>query len=312
MIAYVSYCQNDFRRIKPLLLRLGGLGYGIHFEQKTPAARTRWKYVLASIRQCDIFVLVLTEYSLRSDARRVEYDYAVSLGKPVVTIGLTSTQPLASAEFANLLDYRPTNPQRDADLKQVFSTLPNPADASSAPRAIPGWVAPLTQLQTLITMPKLSVMEQKIVLYNIQEALERQETLLAGELMLELLASRDDIDAKIQTRIQQTTRHIRQSYARQRHARWQNTFWGGLVILTLVVGSTFVVSRRLANTAVATEITAEMTTVASPETALNAEVTDPVIVTPESESTALPASSSMPAASAANLSRPPRLVAEPE
>lgn len=70
-------------------------------DQRLPGARQWWADILTHIRLCQLFISVVTEKSLRSEACKRELSYAMSLGRRVLAVSLS---PIGREEVPSYLE----------------------------------------------------------------------------------------------------------------------------------------------------------------------------------------------------------------
>ena len=89
-----------------------------------------WDQILASIRDCDVFVFVLTPEALISTACKREFGYAADLGKPIlpvlVSAGVSTNLLPPALSQIQFVDYRNQNRDATIRLARAFTTIPPP------------------------------------------------------------------------------------------------------------------------------------------------------------------------------------------
>jgi hypothetical protein len=83
---FVSYSREDAVAAEALANDIRALGYVAWFDQELAGGQAWWNEILASIRNSDAFVFVLTPQSLSSTACVREYSYAAALGRPILPV----------------------------------------------------------------------------------------------------------------------------------------------------------------------------------------------------------------------------------
>ncbi|MBC7814819.1 MAG: hypothetical protein H7175_26920 [Burkholderiales bacterium] len=247
MIAFISNCQRDLALVEPLVIQLGMLGYDVQFERKMPGAQIRWPHVLESIKRADIFVFAVTPTSILSYSRGTEVRYAKALGKPILAPLMDNVHEEIPSVFKPTLDYRPSNPHANAELADEMEALSTQVSAPPKNVDVPDWLVPLWKLRTFITGQRIKSRNQAVVLLNLSEMLERQETFSAGESLLEIYAARTDLDPKIRRGVQEIVDGIKDGYRSQSRARWLNVTIGAVVLSVVVAGVIFFLVRSLPN-----------------------------------------------------------------
>jgi hypothetical protein len=107
---FISYNRKAEAVAKTLADDLEALGHTVWFDQELSGGQVWWDRILATVRDCDVFVFVLDPESLNSIACKREYGYAVDLGKPILPILIaegvsTNLLPPALSQL-QFVDYR--------------------------------------------------------------------------------------------------------------------------------------------------------------------------------------------------------------
>ena len=79
---FVSYSRNNLDAVSQLVEDLQAVGINTWHDQTLTGGQRWWDNILASIRDCDIFIFALSPESWESEACRSELAYVVALGKP--------------------------------------------------------------------------------------------------------------------------------------------------------------------------------------------------------------------------------------
>ena len=107
---FISYNRQSESIVRSLVGDIEELGNTVWFDQELSGGQVWWDQILAKIRNCDLFVFVLTSESVNSEACKQEYNYADALGKPILPILVAdgvSTNLLPSAlSKVQFIDYR--------------------------------------------------------------------------------------------------------------------------------------------------------------------------------------------------------------
>jgi hypothetical protein len=90
MSIFVSYSRKDadLPEFQLLLSDLSLMRRQIWLDERLTGGQTWWDEILKQIRDCDLFLLVLSKKSLKSEACRRELAYAVSLQRPILPVRL--------------------------------------------------------------------------------------------------------------------------------------------------------------------------------------------------------------------------------
>src|SRR5688572_21070214 len=141
---FVSYSRNNLDAVGQLVKDLQDVGFNAWHDQTLTGGQRWWDNILASIRDCDVFIFALSHESWQSEACKSELDYVVKLGKPILPVLVSDnirlsllSAPLAEIQISKYL-------QRDkaeafALLKAINSTpIPAPLpDPLPAPPPVP-------------------------------------------------------------------------------------------------------------------------------------------------------------------------------
>jgi hypothetical protein len=88
---FVSYAHKDTARVKPIVDELVQLGFNVWFDSKNLQGGELWASEIArAIRECDIFLLVISRASMKSDEIRREVDLAYANQRKLVLLRLDS------------------------------------------------------------------------------------------------------------------------------------------------------------------------------------------------------------------------------
>lgn len=88
-----------------------------------------WDQILQSLRDCDIFVYALTDYSLNSPYCQAECNYARSLNRTILPVLASSPKVSLPPDLSNLqaVDYSDRNPSAALSLAYALFNLPKSA-----------------------------------------------------------------------------------------------------------------------------------------------------------------------------------------
>ncbi len=128
MQIFMSYSRKDKAIAKLLAQDIQDLGHTLWRDQELSGGQTWWDEILSRIRNCEVFVFVLSEDALKSEPCKREYTYAAQLGKRIlpalvadeVSVNLLP-QELSKIQF---LDYRLHDKAALLALNKSFQNLP--------------------------------------------------------------------------------------------------------------------------------------------------------------------------------------------
>ena len=176
---FISYSNLDGDAVRVLAEDLGDAGYGVWLDQDLKGGDTWWRAIVEQIRNCQVFVVALSDNALRSKPCQTELDYARALGIPVlpVQIGeITSRRTMVIFEI-QMVDYR--NPTRRSAVRLAAAVnrcmeqrgeLPEPLPP---PPPIP--YEYLIRIGTAAKARQLSPKDQVAAVAELRTALDQEE-----------------------------------------------------------------------------------------------------------------------------------------
>ncbi len=175
------------------------------FDSKIGAGVEWWKEILSQIRNCDVFVFVLSDDSNQSKACKAELDYAQRLGKYMVVLQMDTIDPAffpSSLKAGNVTSYLASESSRKnrllRSLKEIEDSKKYIWDDSEYDKIVEPPM-PISELSAILseieTGEELSLDEQEKLLNRIERLLAKKEEKLENIIRaLELFLNRDDIN----------------------------------------------------------------------------------------------------------------------
>lgn len=212
MKLFISYSRAQVEEVKDISEFLGYLDYKCWFDHKLGAGTEWWNEILKQIRECDIFLFVLSKESNRSQACMAELTYAEGLGKYMMGLrvdDLSSSFMPPALKDNNLTSYRPDDPKRKnllvKSLRELEQTKPYLHDKSHYDQ-VPKPPMPISGLSKLHSMVRkrdsLTMEEQKELLFEIELLLDRKSEKPDDiDIILTDFISRNDVNHYIGRRI---------------------------------------------------------------------------------------------------------------
>lgn len=248
MIVYVSYNIKDYEIAQALAVELGTLGHHLQFEQKVLGGQVRWHDVFASIEACDLYVLVVSQWSLDSYASDLEYSYANALGKRVLLVSIDHVdQPLLPAVLSAIpyIHWQPQDRSSRKTLVEVLKSLPPRPE--ELPAAQPDIFGSLDQLRDRATALPPYFEAQVRIVDNLKEFLEREETFYYALSLLDLLYRHQQVHPQVAQSVGQTFRELNSNRTKRdrstRVRRWVRDIVllavGALAVLGIARGMVF-------------------------------------------------------------------------
>lgn len=216
---FVSYSRNNLEAVTHLVEDLQAMGVNTWYDQTLTGGQRWWDNILAGIRDCDIFVFALSPESWESEACRSELTYGLGLGKPILPVlvadGIKMNLLPAQLAEIQITDYR----LRDkgaafAVLKaiNVAPAAPDLPDPLPPPPPVP--VSYLGTLKDRIdTAASLTPQEQNLLFMELEEAIDEGRSPSEVRDLLLCLRRRDDLLAKVGTKIDAALRNLDQKIA---------------------------------------------------------------------------------------------------
>jgi len=203
MIVFVSYSSKNRKRIEDLVLQLGQLGHDVQFESKVVGGEVLWQQIFESIAASDLFIATLSAETMVSYTSRIESEYARDLNKYILFVALDELSTLAGLDpqsLANIVDFSITNPNADQSLASALSSFDHLEPRASITLPPPSWERALEDLSRRVSSKSNDAVEQKAILLNLHEFLERHDTFTATRSLLATFAARTDLSPEIRNR----------------------------------------------------------------------------------------------------------------
>jgi hypothetical protein len=138
---FVSYAREDAALAREITDYLyTGTRLGIWFDEHLTGGQAWWDEILASIRACHLFVFLISDSSLRSEACLRELTYARRLDRQLlpVTVNMSDAPSFGPLADVQVLTYESGNALRVADLvgtaSRLHSDRPLPTPVPHPPR----------------------------------------------------------------------------------------------------------------------------------------------------------------------------------
>jgi len=211
---FISYSRNNLDAVGQLVKDLQDVGFNAWHDQTLTGGQRWWDNILASIRDCDIFIFALSQESWESEACRSELDYVCKLGRPILPV-LVSDNIRLSLLSAPLAEIQVTNyVQRDkaaafALLKAINSTPAPPDLPDPLPSPPPVPISYLSEIKDRIESPAtLSAKEQNLLFVEIEDAIEKGRSQAEIRDLLMSLKQRDDLLASVGRKVDEAIRRV--------------------------------------------------------------------------------------------------------
>lgn len=181
MKVFITYSRTNKEPVNALVEDLHELSHTVWYDFDLRGGQSWWDNILDNIRQCDIYVFVMTVEALESTACRREMDYAKALNKTAlpVLIGKDVSIALLPRYLSNVqfVDYTDaTNKNAVFALIKALNSLPASSplpDPLPAPPPIP--ISYLDELKDRIDAQNLDKNEQLALLSDLKIRLADSE-----------------------------------------------------------------------------------------------------------------------------------------
>jgi len=200
---FLSYHRRSEKVAKALASDLQALSHSVWFDQELSGGQIWWDQILASVRECDVFVFVLDPESLKSEACKREYGYAANLGKPVLPVvmaeGVSINRLPPALSKIQFVDYGVQDRDTAFRLARALTSVPPPGplpDPLPDPPEVPlSYLGSLTE--RVETTNALSHEDQSDLVLDLKRGLRDPETADDSRELLQTLRKRRDLFAPI-------------------------------------------------------------------------------------------------------------------
>jgi hypothetical protein len=90
---FASYSRADRSLLDALLNDIRALGYEVWLDEQLSGGQIWWDEILTKIRECDVFLFLVTPASVDSEACLLELGYAHAMDRTVIPVQLAATSP---------------------------------------------------------------------------------------------------------------------------------------------------------------------------------------------------------------------------
>jgi hypothetical protein len=213
MRVFVSYGREDTGVAGVVTEDLRELGHEVWYDRELTGGQNWWHSILQQIRECDLFIFILTPSSLESEACAREWNYAASVRRRILpvlcalNVKVNLLPPaLAELQFVNACVQ---DKKAALALMKALSHLPEPAPLPDPLPAEP--TIPMSYLGGVRArvdgQEPLSDKEQSFVFVEIKRALRDRSTKDDAIELLELFRRRKDLLAHIGDEIDEVLAH---------------------------------------------------------------------------------------------------------
>jgi len=216
---FVSYSRDEDAAAVGVLvddLSIGG-GHDVWYDRQVPAGQAWWDTILQSIRRCDVFLFVLSDAFLSSEACRAELEYAERLAKVRVPVVVAGRRPVIVPKALGTLQeirYDPDDKRSALAMIEQMRGLPSSPglpDPLPTPPGVP--TSYLDDLLAPLDKPVLELSEQREIVAELK--LRVNQRLASGKKLadlhdaLERLRSHSDVRASVRDEVEDVLGIIR-------------------------------------------------------------------------------------------------------
>ena len=200
---FVSYSRRNEGGVTGLVSDFEALGHVVWLDQELSGGQRWWDQILASVRDCDVFVFVVDPHSMASTACQREFSYAIDLAKPILPVIASDgvSVNLLPPELARLqfVDYTKRDREAGFKLARAVGGLPTGQPLPN-PLPLPPEV-PMSYLgglgRKVDSASNLSYDDQSVLLGDLRRSVRDPETAADARVLLTRLRKRRDLFASI-------------------------------------------------------------------------------------------------------------------
>jgi hypothetical protein len=204
---FISYNRQDQAETSILAKDIKDLDHAAWFDQDLSGGQAWWEQILAKIRDCDLFIFVLSNTAINSIACQREYNYAYKLSKPILPVlvsdGVSTNLLPTELSQIQFVDYRSQDRSAAIRLARALQTIPQPPPLPNPLPQPPD--VPISYLGRLVleinTTATLNYAEQSALVLELKRGLRDPLTANDARTLLERLRSRPDLLAIIAVEI---------------------------------------------------------------------------------------------------------------
>ena len=203
MKVFLSYSRNDAAVAAAVAEDVRQMGHAVWYDREVAGGQSWWNAILGQIRDCDLFIFILTPRSLDSQACRNEYSYASALHKRVLPVlcqnGVKVNLLPPELSMIQFVDYCGQDKQAAFALVKALQDVPQATPLPvPLPPEPPVPVSYLGDLRAQIEVPQnLTLTEQRDLLFRIKPRLKDPESCDDAHELLRLFRAREDLLASV-------------------------------------------------------------------------------------------------------------------
>ena len=196
---FISYSRESAARIQTMISDLAALGHAVWYDRELSGGQAWWDAILENIRATDVFIFAVDNHSLASPACQSEYQYADSLGLPILPAlvgeGVSVNLMPAALQRLQLIDLTTGDRDSALALARAIGELPPrgplPDPLPQPPEAPMSYLGELAQ--RVAAPGPLSREAQGALVIDLKVSLRDPETAVDARILLQRLGQREDI-----------------------------------------------------------------------------------------------------------------------
>jgi hypothetical protein len=207
---FISYSSQDKGAIEPLRSALNRAHQQVWMDEELGGGEAWWRTILEQIRNCEVFIVALSDNSLGSKPCQAELRYARALRRPIlpVQIGPVTNVRLNPLAETQMVDFR--NPTADAGIQLIGAVNAQQTQLQPLPSELPDEppvpFAYLMRLAHNIAEPQLNARQQADLVSELKHGLEEDGDDPAArsdiKQLLCMLRDRPDVAWRVRTDIE--------------------------------------------------------------------------------------------------------------
>jgi hypothetical protein len=192
------------------------MGHAAWYDREVAGGQAWWNAILRQIRECDLFIIILTPKSLESQACRAEHSYASRLQKTILPVlcrdGVKVNLLPPELSVIQFVDYRTQDKQAAYAMVRSLHGVPESAPLPDPlPPEPPVPISYLGDLRAQIESDQeLTLAKQRDLLFELKRRLKDAESCEDALDLMRLLRGREELLATIAEEIDAILDHRKQ------------------------------------------------------------------------------------------------------
>lgn len=218
---FISYSSMDKAAIEPLRTALHRAHQQVWMDEELGGGEAWWRTILEQIRNCEVFIVALSNNSLGSKPCQAEFRYAQALQRPILPVQIGPVASLRVTPFATtqIIDFR--NPTAEVGIELIGAVQDQRARLQPLPAELPDEppvpFAYLMRLANNIAEPQLSARQQAELVSELKSGLEEDGDDPAArsdiKQLLCMLRDRPDVAWRVRTDIENVLASVDAKYS---------------------------------------------------------------------------------------------------